>query len=290
MEFTLVYTLGLAILFALACVALFFSFKKFRRESGTTASSSMVQEEAGLTRKQEISQWLEHWFADFSGELVGAFIGTLIFGLLVTLAQSAQQENNEKTRLIIQMGSESADITLSASEELLARGWMRDGTLRNSSFIGANLRGRFLKGADFEGSMLNWADLRGASLMYSNLENANLFNADLCGAMLLGATMQNASLMSADLRESGLTEANLKGVDLFQSDLRGATFRFTAFDENTTLPNGTRVDPNVSIEEQLDVFTNPKNPGFIPIYDKNDPYKSTENPDCKKFRPTDLPR
>ena len=86
--------------------------------------------------------------ADFSGELVGTFIATLIFGLLVTVAHTSQSEHNEKTRLTIQIGSESNEITLAAAEGLLARGWLRDGTLRNAEFIGANLQGRFLKAAD----------------------------------------------------------------------------------------------------------------------------------------------
>ena len=92
--------------------------------------------------------WIKDCFTDFSGELVCTFIATLIFGSLVTVAQTSQSERNEKTRLTIQILSESNEITLAAAEELLARGWLRDGTLRNAGFIGANLQGRFLKAAD----------------------------------------------------------------------------------------------------------------------------------------------
>jgi uncharacterized protein YjbI with pentapeptide repeats len=234
--------------------------------------------------------WINDWFADFSGELVGAFLATLIFGLIVTVAQSSQQEKAEKTRLIIQLGSESNNITLLAAEELLARDWLRDGTLRGASFIGANLQGRFLKGADLEAAYLNWANLKGVSLMSANLKNANFFSSNLCGALLIAADMGNSRLEGADLREAGLNEANLAGAYLFHSDLRNATFVFTRFDEKTTLPDGSHLDFTRPIDEQLDVFTNPNNPNFIPFFDPYNPDEVPANPNCKQYRPFDLPR
>lgn len=247
MGFIVVYLVGLVLLLILASASLYFSFKKFRKERRIQFLRDKRNRRAKFRTKTEVTDWLRSWFADFSGELVGAFIGTLVFGLLVTLAQSSQEEKSEKTRLIIQLGSESNSITLAASEELLARGWMRDGTLRNQSFIGANLQGLFLKGADFEGSYLNWANMKGATLFGANLKDTNFFAADLCGALLGQADLGNAELRGVDLREADFYNARLSGTSFFQADLRGASFAFALFDENVVLPDGSRLDVNSDI-------------------------------------------
>lgn len=76
----------------------------------------------------------------------------------------------------------------------------------------------------------------------------------------------------------------------FQSDLRNANFIWARFDQNTILPNGSHLDLGGNLDEQLDIFTNPKNPNFIGFFDRDNPEKVSENPDCKKYRPSDLPR
>ncbi|MBV6452052.1 MAG: hypothetical protein MHPDNHAH_02802 [Anaerolineales bacterium] len=222
--------------------------------------------------------------------MVGAFITTLLFGLLVTVAQSSQQEQFEKNLLVSQLGSENNHITFAASEELLASGWLRDGTLRNIDLIGANLQGLFLKSADLEGVSFNWANGQGASLAHANLKDANFFAANFCGAVFMGADLQGADMVGVDLRKADFFEANLQGVDFSQSDLRSANFIWAIFDDNTILPNGIKVDINTDIQEQLDIFTNPDNPNFESHFDDHDPEKLSNNPACTKFRPTDLPR
>lgn len=276
MKFTYIYFIGLGLLFALGGVSLFFSYKRFEKENRSFYSSFRKWRKSRRSTKKIVSLWLIDLFVDLRGELIGAFITTLLFGLLVAVAQSSQQEQNEKMLLISQLGSENGNITLSASEELLARGWLRDGTLRDTSFIGANLQGLFLKQADMEGSLFNWANMKGASLISANLKNTNFFAADLCGAVLFGADLQQATMMSADLREASFVEANLKGTDLFQSNLQGASFMWAIFDEETILPDGSRLDFDRSLLEQLDKFT--KTDGDF------------DSPNCKQYRPTDLPR
>ena len=290
MGFVVVYFVGLGLLLILACASLYFSFKKFRKERRIQSLRDKRYRKGKFRARKELTDWVRDWFADFSGELVGAFIGTLVFGLLVTLAQSSQEEKSEKTRLIIQLGSESNSITLAASEELLARGWLRDGTLRNHSFIGANLQGLFLKGADFEGSYLNWANMKGVTLFGANLRNTHFFAADLCGALLGQVDLSDADLTGVDLRETSFYDAFLGGTSFAQSDLRGASFAFASFDENTILPDGSKLRVNLDIDEQLDMFTNPDNPNVLPFFDKNDSYQSREKPNCKELRPTDLQR
>lgn len=276
MEFTQVYIGGLILIFIFACVSIVFSYRKYKK--------------LRRAKRRVISGWFKDWFADFSSDMVGAFITTLIFGLLVTVAQSSQQKQFEKNRLIIQLGSENNNVTLAASEELLASGWLRDGTLKKSSLIGANLQGLFLKSADMEGALLNWANGQGVALTHANLKGANFFAGNFCGAIFMGADLQGANMVGVDLRKADFFEADLQGVNFFQSDLRNANFMWATFDNNTILPNGKKVDMSTAILEQLDIFTNPDNPNFESHFDNGNPDKISDNPDCTKFRPSDLPR
>ena len=276
MGFTQVYVGGLILIFIMVCVSIFLSYRKYKK-------SRRIQ-------RQVVLGWFEDWFADFSSEMVGALITTLIFGLLVTVAQSSQQEQFEKNRLIIQLGSENNNVTLETSEELLANGWLRDGTLKNKSLIGANLQGLFLKSADMEGVSFNWANGQGASLIHANLRGANFFAANFCGAVFMGADLQSANMHGVDLRKADFFEADLRGVNFFQSDLRNANFIWATFDKDTTLPNGNKIDTRIDITEQLDIFTNPDNPNFDSHFDSANPDKISDSPDCTEFRPTDLPR
>lgn len=276
MEFTQVYIGGLLLIFIFLCVSIFFSYHKYKK--------------LRRAKKQVVLGWFKDWLADFSSEMVGAFITTLIFGLLVTVAQSSQQEQLDKNRLIIQLGSENNNVTLAASEELLGNGWLRDGTLKNSSLIGANLQGLFLKSADMEGVLFNWANAQGVSLINANLQGANFFASNFCGAIFMGADLQSANMTGVDLRKADFFEADLQGVNFFQSDLRNANFIWATFDGNTILPNGKKVDMRVDILKQLDVFTNPDNSKFESHFDSGNLDKISDNPDCTKYRPSDLPR
>lgn len=201
MVFTQIYFGGLVLIFIIGCISVYFSYNKYKKSK--------------RAKKRVVLGWFKDWIADFSNNMVSAFITTLIFGLLVTVALSTQQNQFEKKRLISQLGSENNNITLYAAEELLASGWLRDGTLQNASLIGANLQGLFLKGANMQGALLNWTNSRGASFIYANLKSANFFAADFCGAVFMGADLEAASMFGVDLREADFFEAKLGGVNFF---------------------------------------------------------------------------
>ncbi len=277
MFFTQVYIAGLVAILGLSSIALHFSFQKYKQ--------AHKERQRGLARA-----WLVELLSGLGGDLVGTFITTLVFGLLVTVAQSSQQEQFEKNRLIIQMGSDKPTVVLAAAEDLLANGWLRDGTLRNGNYVGANFQGLFLKLADFQGASLNWINGQGVSFIGANLSGSNLFAADLCGAVLMSADLHDARVTSADLRLADFFEARLSGTDFTQSDLRNANFTYAYFDDTTILPDGTSIDTSRPIEEQLKPFTDPTNPDFMGFFDPSDPEKANPSPDCVRFRPTDLPR
>lgn len=269
MSLEVVYLFGLCLIVALAVISIYFSYTRSRKEN----LSSL--------------QWGKNWLADFSTEMAGAFITTLIFGLFVTIIQNTSENNLDKSRLISQLGSSNNDIALTAGEDLLGRGWLRDGTLQDISLIGANLQGGFFKQANLQGAYLNWANLRGAHLMYANLERANLFSADFCGALLAYTNFHDADLTNAILRDATLDYTDFRGANLYQADLRGTSLQRVLLDENTILPDGSSFHPDRS---DFDLFTNPNNPNFLPMFDSLNPDASVIETDCVELRPPDLPR
>lgn len=85
-------------------------------------------------------------------------------------------------------------------------------TLREASLAEAKFAGADLRFADLSGSDLRAADLRGADLSRTNLQRAIMTGTDLSGA----------SLQYADL-----TGADLAGANLENANLRGSSFRAT---------------------------------------------------------------
>ena len=147
---------------------------------------------------------VEDFYANASSELISIAITVLVIDQLnqrrarqheaeqKRIAQEAE-ENAEKKRLILQMGSPDRGFAVEAARTLKARGW---GFEKDDSLHGANLTG---------------ADLRGA-----NLQDANLQRADLTGANL-----QNTVLALANLQKVYLSKADLRGAFLAGADLRG---------------------------------------------------------------------
>jgi len=199
----------------------------------------------------------------------------------------------EKTRLVVEMGSNVRDRAVAAAEKLSQRQWLYDGTLGDAYLACANLRDADLAGARLQGADLHRAELAGAcleaarlaqaDLSFANLKevelgNANLTRADLSFAELAGASLENANLARSNLSFSklvgahlenvnltrsnlshvDLTGANLQGARLQGADLRFAHLREAQFDETTELPDGTEWTQF----SDLSRFTYPKSPRF----------------------------
>lgn len=153
-------------------------------------------------------------------------------------------EEDEKQRLIAQMGSKDNAEVIAAvdafreryqlADGLLSRPWLTNspGTMTNLS--GANLRGADLSLFVLKRANLSRADLREANLSWTNMLGTDLRGAKLIGANLHGADLSGANLSTADLRNTDLSKVNLPGANLalaflseanLRTNLRGANLR-----------------------------------------------------------------
>lgn len=117
---------------------------------------------------------------------------------------------------------------------------LEDANLTEANLNFANLRGArlartWLMKADFIDANLQDAFLRAFSLQEAFLNGANLQNADLRGVLVTGA-----SLVGTNLKKADLSFANLENADLHGSNLRGTYLEGAIFNENTTLPDGSK--------------------------------------------------
>lgn len=90
---------------------------------------------------------------------------------------------------------------LQAIEELRARGWLEDGSLKGIPLCHAHMQGADLFKADLSSVDLHQAHLGSSDLSLSNLTSARLTRADLRGANLNRAILEGTDLFKADLRE-----------------------------------------------------------------------------------------
>jgi uncharacterized protein YjbI with pentapeptide repeats len=105
----------------------------------------------------------------------------------------AEAEAQLKAQLIREMGSRDNGVALRAINELRARQWLVDGTLR---------------GIDLSFTDLQRADLQSADLRDTNLYRANLQSTYLRDANLRGANLDKVNLRGSNLRRSDLTNTN----------------------------------------------------------------------------------
>jgi hypothetical protein len=177
----------------------------------------------------------------------------LVCWAIEQLATLAAQE--EKNRLILQMGSPDNAFAVEAVRMLSARDWLYDGTLARASLVranliganltgaclveadllAANLRAAKLMGADLSGANLKSADLSAAKLSRADLSRAILINTNLSEAFLIGVDLHGADLQGADLSEAVLTGANLRGA----LNWRQEQFNQTRYLEGAIMPDGT---------------------------------------------------
>jgi hypothetical protein len=146
------------------------------------------------------------------------------------------------------MSSSDNGISTRAARELLAHGWLRDGSLRHT----------YLEKANLEEGYLEMADLQGANMRKANLQRANLFGAKLQGAYLLEADLRGADLWQANLQGSYLTEKDLR-LDEGRTGLGAVTIEIgpmvgvhvpsAKLDETTRLPNGEHWNPDMDIAQ-----------------------------------------
>lgn len=130
--------------------------------------------------------------------------------------------------LIRKLHSPDSRRVLQAVEELRARGWLSDGSLK-----GMSLRYVHLEGADLYRACLQEVDLQ-----HAYLDGANLSLADLQGANLSDASLQAADLSRADLSRATFYKANLYGARNLTAEQLSQANRL----RGTTMPDGSLYD------------------------------------------------
>jgi uncharacterized protein YjbI with pentapeptide repeats len=214
--------------------------------------------ETRMLRRMRRYRWLPDFSKNFSFELVGAGLTTILFSVVVG-AVAQQEENREKAaaelaereRLIRDAGSSDNGFALHAIDELRVMGLLTDGTLAGEDFKGADLRNADLSGANLSGVDLRYADLRGANLFEANLSGADLrytllqeantrelFDVDEVRSALRERLFSFDTLMQAPGNFAGIallqswaygTRTNFSGADLRGADLTGSDWSFSNF-------------------------------------------------------------
>ena len=154
----------------------------------------------------------------------------------------------EKQRVISALGSRSNAVALDAARVVVARDWHRDGSLRNSSFEYADLKGLVMARARLAGVSLMYASLEDADLIFADLASARLGSTDMRRANLNFCNLENAALSLADLgdaslgrstlRNAHLEGANLRNTFLAEADLEGAYLEQAIYNSKTKWPEG----------------------------------------------------
>lgn len=124
--------------------------------------------------------------------------------------------------LVGKVWENKAIIELGAGEELTKA--------RRASFEGVFLRNRTLRFADLSESRLYAADmigvdLRQATLSETKFQGANMGGAQLQGADMTFAQLQGADMMFAQLQGAGMGSAQLQGANMGFAQLQGADMR-----------------------------------------------------------------
>lgn len=205
-----------------------------------------------LSLKEQMRDSSRDWWAEFwqgiSTEMVGAIMTTIIFGVALVFFQESQAEQRLREDLIFQMSSPTNSFAIQAVRRMDREGWLADGTLH---------------GADLANGDLSAARLNGASMIGVNLTDTDLSDAFLTNTLLVGAVMEdvdlsNAFLLRADLDSVDLSDSNLRGTYFLAANLRNVDLTNTEFDENTTLPDGSRWTADVDLGR----FTDPNHPDY----------------------------
>ena len=154
------------------------------------------------------------------------------------MEKQAEALEQEKARLIRQMGSTINEEAIRAVEELYLRRWLSDGSLQMAYLRHANLKGVHLEAANLEKAILAYVNLNEADLLFGNLEGANLE----------GANLEKANLAFVNFNDANLLDASLKKAHLDR----------TKFDPLSILPDGTHWTSDADLRR----FTDPTHPNF----------------------------
>ena len=183
---------------------------------------------------------------NLSAELLGTFI---IVTIIILVFEDRKQEEI-KSRLIREMGSEDNAEALAAARQLKEKGWMADGSLAGKNFYNASLSNALLADANCKQAVFANANLMKATLYNANFAEAVLIYADLRGASMNGVNLSKSRLHRAKLDGATLVRANFKDSDITDHTLRSAAeLRYA------TLPDGTKYDGRFRLQSELEMYS-----------------------------------
>lgn len=159
----------------------------------------------------------EDFYANLATELGSIAITIFVIDRLYQW----RSEEQEKRRIIEQMGSPSNDFAVEATRLAREKGWLRDGSLRDANFDLADLRK----------VNLDRGNLRRASFVNTRLENANFGDAVLEGTNFSNAHLESSVFIYAKLKEARLLGANSPMSTWMYADLEAADLRLVVFRE-----------------------------------------------------------
>jgi len=121
---------------------------------------------------------------------------------MTTLIELVRKLRNPENKRVVQ-----------AIEELRARGWLEDGSLKGIRLCHVHMQNADLLQADLHKTDLHQANLEGADLRLANLSHAKLTRANLQGANLSRTNLDDADLFKANL----MGTKNLTNEQLMQA-------------------------------------------------------------------------
>jgi len=237
----------------------------------------------------DLLTFLSDFYANISAEL-----GSIAITVIVIDSFNKRRSDHElKARLVREARSRDNSTAVSAVDWLRAEGLLKGekSLLRKASLWDANLANALLTDVNLSQSDMNnanlyranvsysdlsyilmpYGNLRGANFKFSKLSNANLMyiqaeevelrHTDLTNSSLEGADLRGANLQFANLTRAQMDKARLERVNMEFANLTHAILKDTSFDETTILPDGTKYDPELGLE-QLARFTDPNHPDF----------------------------
>ncbi len=198
----------------------------------------------------------EFW-ANFLTNAGTGLLSIAITILVLNVLYQRAEDERLKQQLIRELGSPENSIALYANQELIAYGWLFDGSLRGARLGGANLKNANLVNADLEEvelwrANLSHARLRGANLSRAKLQSANLSssriieakleNVDLSHATFERAVLWDTSLRGSTLENTNFNFADVRGANLLETQILGCEFIETKYSSRTLWPDGFSPD------------------------------------------------
>lgn len=168
----------------------------------------------------------------FLGSLRNDAITVAVTVIVIEELNRYRSEQEDKQRIIRQMGSRSNEFALEAARLVIENGWSNDIALYQNGLMGANLQKANLAKANLQKVYMWGVNLQEAYLWGANLREAILREANLQQAKLLYANLQQADLRKANLYSAFLLHTNLLGANL-----QGANLQMAQYTSDTKWPD-----------------------------------------------------